>query len=228
MDIEKMIKGTEGFSIKLLSDRIYKVIREKIIYGEFSPGEHIVELEIAKMFSTSQAPVREAFSRLQKEGLLVSIPYKGNFVYQLDEEEVKEIFRLRYMVEKMAVEAMFERWDNKHSQALHEIMIKMDDAARSNMLTDTVEADLAFHRYICCNASDYNNIINAWEMWVGKISLLITNYDKKLVEDESLDITLQHHRAIYDAFNSGDKDVLLNAFEQHWSLILSSNLQTDQ
>jgi Transcriptional regulators len=219
-----MSNNTTGFNKEplnkeLLSDSIYKAIREKIIEGDFAPGEHIVELEIARAFSTSQAPVREAFRQLQREGLVVSIPYKGSFICEVHDDEVNEIYRLRYSIEKIATEEMLKRWNEKHSQALHAILANMTKSVKNNLLADLVEADLSFHRYICRNSSDYENIINIWEILVGKTCLAIANFDKGLVERGNIDVTLNHHKDMVKAFDSADKGKLMQSFENHWSLI---------
>ena len=202
-----------------LSDTIYKIIRKKIIAGEFSPGEHIIELEIARAFNTSQAPVREALRQLQREGLIISVPYEGSFICEVHDDEAKEIFQLRYGIEKTAAEAMLKRWSEVHSQALRDILKNMEEAVKNNLLADLVDSDLSFHRYICRNSSNYTVIINTWEMMVGKAGLAIMNSNKRLLEQGNISVTLQHHRDMIEAFDSADYEKLMQAFENHWSII---------
>ena len=211
------------FSKELLSDAIYKAIRTKIIEGGFTPGEHLIELEIAKAFHTSQAPVREAFRQLQREGFIVSIPYKGNYVYDVQEEEIREIYTLRNLIEKIAVKAMFTRWNDQHSQILRNTVKEMEQAAEKGSLMDLIESDLAFHRYICRNASDYTNIICSWEMWAGKMSVVMASYDRRLEAAGSLSVTVHHHLDMIKAFDAANEEKLMQAFENHWSLIFGSN-----
>ena len=51
-------------SRELLSDQAYDVIRNGIIDGSFSPGEQLVEYQLARQLGISQAPVREALRKL--------------------------------------------------------------------------------------------------------------------------------------------------------------------
>ena len=72
--MEKMIKNYS------LADQVYNFLKDLIIKGELKPGERIVELEVAKTYDVSQAPVREALSRLSKEGFVIHHRNKGTFV----------------------------------------------------------------------------------------------------------------------------------------------------
>lgn len=63
-----------------LSDQIWSLLKESIIKGELKSGDRILELEVAKMYNVSQAPVREALLRLKKEGFVIHYPNKGTFV----------------------------------------------------------------------------------------------------------------------------------------------------
>ena len=63
-----------------VSCRICETIREKILTGEFKPGQRMVEAKVAKSFGVSITPVREAFSTLVKQGLLTTFPYCGTYV----------------------------------------------------------------------------------------------------------------------------------------------------
>ena len=203
---------------ELLSDSIYRVIRRRILEGQYSPGEHIVELDIARAFDTSQAPVREAFRQLQREGIIVSIPYKGNFVSKVSDDEVREIYHLRYLIEKVVVEEMLSRWNESYSQDLRAIVEDMESAAQNNRLADLVEADLAFHGYLCRNASDYKNMINIWEILVGKSSLAIAKFNKQLAEEGNIDAAVTDHRDMVEAFDASNSEKLMQVFEKHWSI----------
>jgi len=50
--------------------QIYVGLRQRIVRGEIPPGTALSEAEIARRFSISRQPVREAFIKLAEEGLL--------------------------------------------------------------------------------------------------------------------------------------------------------------
>ena len=48
--------------------------------GDFEPGEHLVEDQLAAALRVSRQPVREAFRRLESDGLLTQMPQCGAIV----------------------------------------------------------------------------------------------------------------------------------------------------
>ena len=56
---------------KPLRDRVYEIMRHQILSGQFQPGQHLAEEQLAEQFGVSRTPVREAFQRLKIEGLVV-------------------------------------------------------------------------------------------------------------------------------------------------------------
>lgn len=62
----------KGFrdSAKKLSDRTYEVLEAEIVSRNLKPGTMLKEEEIARRLNVSTIPVREAFNKLEKEGLI--------------------------------------------------------------------------------------------------------------------------------------------------------------
>lgn len=64
--------------------RIYEVVRERIVSGEYGPGFRVVIDAVAEEFDVSALPVREAVRRLEAEGLIVYRPNAGAHVAPAD------------------------------------------------------------------------------------------------------------------------------------------------
>ncbi|CAM5216199.1 DNA-binding transcriptional regulator, GntR family OS=Bosea thiooxidans OX=53254 GN=SAMN05660750_01446 PE=4 SV=1 [Bosea thiooxidans] len=75
--------------------RIAKALAERIISGAIEPGARLRQDHVAKEFATSHVPVREAFRRLEAQGLAVSEPRRGVRVASFDLAEVKEVALMR-------------------------------------------------------------------------------------------------------------------------------------
>ena len=71
----------------------------QIFGGVLKPNDGVTESEIASQMGISRAPVREALRELQKDGLIVSYPRKGTYVADITEEDLKEIYTLRALLE---------------------------------------------------------------------------------------------------------------------------------
>jgi DNA-binding GntR family transcriptional regulator len=52
------------------ADAVYEALQNAIMSGRIAPGEHLRQQEIAARWGVSQTPVREAFRRLESEGLV--------------------------------------------------------------------------------------------------------------------------------------------------------------
>ncbi|NHB85998.1 GntR family transcriptional regulator [Tessaracoccus sp. HDW20] len=79
MSREANVSTSERFVLSkaLLSDQIYDLLRRELLANERPPGSRLVESEIARQLSVSQAPVREALRRLTHEGMVMQIPRRG-------------------------------------------------------------------------------------------------------------------------------------------------------
>jgi DNA-binding GntR family transcriptional regulator len=71
------------------------------------PGNWLPEVELAKRFGVSRSPVREALQALEKEGTVISEPYKGAVIRPLSPEEVLDIAELRLAVITLAAKAAY-------------------------------------------------------------------------------------------------------------------------
>jgi len=80
----------------------YRALRDAIRAGRIPPGPHIRELEVAKWLKISRTPVREAFHRIISEGLLVSGPWNGVMVAELDREQLVDLYAVREALEGAA------------------------------------------------------------------------------------------------------------------------------
>jgi DNA-binding GntR family transcriptional regulator len=74
-------------------------IRQRILSGEFAPGEPLRQEALADELGVSRVPIREAITRLTGEGLLFNVPHKGAYVAQLSIAEVQETFEIRLRLE---------------------------------------------------------------------------------------------------------------------------------
>lgn len=86
---------------KTTSEQAYQRLRRAIIDGEFAPGERLTEVAVAASFGISRTPVREAFARLTKDGLLRNS--RGAGVEVMDPTlELVDIYSIREAIEGCA------------------------------------------------------------------------------------------------------------------------------
>lgn len=94
---------------RTVADEVYHALKRDIITLRHQPGASLTEAALARTYGTSRVPVREACRRLQQEGLMTAIPYKGYFVSQISLKEIGDCFDLRTALEIFAAERTIDR-----------------------------------------------------------------------------------------------------------------------
>jgi len=84
-------------------DRIADVLRTRIVRGEIAGGTALRQDHVAEEFASSHVPVREAFQRLEAQGLAISLPRRGMRVTTLSSASVKEAVEMRAALEVLAL-----------------------------------------------------------------------------------------------------------------------------
>lgn len=128
-----------------LAIRISRALAERIISGVLEPGARLRQDHIAAEFGASHVPVREAFQRLESQGLAVSEPRRGVRVAAFQLGEVREVAEMRAALEGLAL---------RHA-APHLTRAILDQAEEVNRageraadVTTWEEANRRFHRLI--------------------------------------------------------------------------------
>jgi DNA-binding GntR family transcriptional regulator len=132
----------------LLSGQIYESLRAQIISGARTPGERLVESDIARVLSVSQAPVRDALKRLAHEGLVLHLPRRGNFVASISEEEAKRTYLVREPLEEIAAREFCAHARPSALAALEDALEEMRMAAAAADQVRLIDADVNFHRIV--------------------------------------------------------------------------------
>jgi|SRR5271157_3281690 len=83
---------------------IFIEVRRAIIMGHHKPGERLDLETIARQYSTSVTPVRDAFQMLAQEGLVKIKPRSGYFVAQTNLKQLRDLLDLRRVLELAAIE----------------------------------------------------------------------------------------------------------------------------
>ncbi len=91
------------------AETVYLACKRDITVLRHAPGAALTEQGLAELYGTSRVPVREACRRLQQEGLLDAVPYKGYFVTRVSLGEIRDCFELRQVLEVHAVTSALER-----------------------------------------------------------------------------------------------------------------------
>ena len=114
-----------------LKDAAYEALREAITNLDLAPGQAISENMLVQQFGVSKTPIRAALGRLEAEGMVETIPFRGTFVSSVGEEDAADLIELRIALEVTAVKAACTRGTDEQIGEMLEVARRasLDEAA---------------------------------------------------------------------------------------------------
>lgn len=201
-------------SRELLSDQAYDVIRKSIIDGTFAPGEQLVESQLARKLSISQAPMREALRKLSHEGLVTTIPRRGSFVTEVSEKQAEQAREVRCSLEELAARLTAGRLNDLHAQRLRDIVNEMWKAARKRDIAAFRIHDTAFHRTVM-EASGNEYLPRLWGQIEPSLHSLQVVSSPRFAGDWKA--MAQAHADLIDVLEGDDPEAAGRRFRDHVS-----------
>jgi len=124
------------------STAVTRLLRQSLDRGRWASGEPLRQEEIAAELGVSRVPVREALFQLQAEGLLRMVPNKGMYVRTVSAGELRELFRLRGVIEGDVLTEAVPLHMAATINRLETIQAALDKAAA---VADWIAGDREFH-----------------------------------------------------------------------------------
>jgi DNA-binding GntR family transcriptional regulator len=137
----------EGIPVPL-SVHIFQILREQIITGKLEEGARLNELLLQKTFGTSRSPIREAFHRLETEGLVEISPRRGAFVRSISAGDVIEATAVRSCLEALALRLAPRPIPPARLEELSKILHLMNEAVDKRDIEGFTRHHWRFHRGI--------------------------------------------------------------------------------
>jgi DNA-binding GntR family transcriptional regulator len=146
------------------SRRIAEHLREQILAGRLSPGERIVQDEIAEQFGASRLPVREALRILESSGLVTLRSSTGAWVATMEQRDCEMAYKIRERVEPLALVESLTALSDADIDRLEEIQAQIE---ASDDVEDFLRLDRELHTltYSGCTVTELNSMVNRyWDM----------------------------------------------------------------
>jgi DNA-binding GntR family transcriptional regulator len=128
-----------------LRQSVYESLVELVIAGRLSPGQHLVETELAKQLGVSRQPVREALHRLEAEGWVDLRPNQGAFVHVPTGREVSELLDARELLEAETARLAAHAASPDDVAELRRICQQGEEAVRHHNIGRFVALNNEFH-----------------------------------------------------------------------------------
>ena len=186
-------------------------LRRAIITGDLKPGEQVLRDALAERFGVSRVPLREALKILEGEGQVVYRPHRGYFVAELDLADLREVYRIRDLLESEAVAVAVEKITPDDLDRLQEALEEVERAAATGDLVAMTEANRRFHFGLieCADMPRLSRLVRIlWDATdVYRSRYYADDRHRRHVHDE--------HRAVIDAVRAGDAAGAVSLLRQH-------------
>ncbi|MGH9102771.1 MAG: GntR family transcriptional regulator [Acidimicrobiales bacterium] len=129
-----------------LHQRIYRALREQVVRGDFKPGELLSEAELARTWSVSRSPIREAIRQLEQDGLVRWSPRRGATVTRITVAGVRDVYEVREALESLGAALAAERASADDIVRMRELAAGVEDAQDAGDNMSAIMLDDELHR----------------------------------------------------------------------------------
>lgn len=140
---QKELSGIE--SNKPIRQITYETLKYAIITGEISAGSRLIETEYAEKLHISRTPLREAFRKLELDGLVEYVERRGVVVRAFTIEDVEEIFTIRNSLMMLIVPSIIQNVTDAHLESLRSILTRMDVSQAAEDAAELALLNRDFH-----------------------------------------------------------------------------------
>jgi DNA-binding GntR family transcriptional regulator len=186
-----------------------RVLRERIRDGELKPGERIQVEEVARELGMSQTPVREALRLLQADRLIDYQTHRGAVITEVPADTLVEIFRLRCLLEPLAVRLAVPHLTGSKLEALETRHREFVALAETESAPRVSELNHAWH----------------WEIYEASGSVFMMDFVRRLWDafpwrtvrllPGAGPTSMADHEAVMVAIRTGDADAAGEAMLAH-------------
>lgn len=188
-------------------------LRRAIVTGELRPGEQVLQDALAERFGVSRVPLREALKILEGEGQVTYRPHRGYFVARLDLDDLREVYRIRDLLESEAVSVAIERISPADLDAA---ALALEDVARASQAGDVhamTEANRRFH-FTLIDAAGMPRLSRLLRIMWDATDVYRSLY---YAEDDHRSAVNDEHRQALEAVRSGQAEQAVAVLRAHRS-----------
>lgn len=135
-----------------LGRKVHKVLKSMIINGDLRSGEKLLQDELAERLGVSRTPLLFAFSKLEQENLVETIPRRGAYVRRYSQRELIDIYDIRCRLEPLAARDAAINATDEELEGLAELVATFDAAMQRGDAQALKRTDYDFHMELlrCC------------------------------------------------------------------------------
>ena len=198
---------------RTIVDDIFDHLHGEIASLRLKPGDRISEADIASKFGVSRQPVRDAFSRLANQDLLLIRPQRATEVRRFSMREIEKSRFVRAAVEKEVLRNAARNCNDEGGALLDKELKKQAHSIEIEDFDSFGILDYEFHKLLCHIAkADYAaEVILLEKSKVDRLCML------SLTKKDQMPALVRDHTAIVEAVKNHDVDGAVEAGTRHLS-----------
>ncbi|HUX20512.1 MAG TPA: GntR family transcriptional regulator [Spirochaetia bacterium] len=196
------------FEYEDLQQKVYKAIKEMMLTGELKANEKLAQETLARRLGVSRTPILAAFSKLEKDMLVVNLPRRGVFVRQFSTSELVDIYDIRVRLESLGALQAANHVNEENIARLRALAARFAECIDGDRIESIKEADYSLHMEIMRQGES----AFLFEMISTFNIVLIANHKGLQKDPRKSDA---EHRRIIDAIAVGDGERAEQAMYEH-------------
>jgi DNA-binding GntR family transcriptional regulator len=184
-------------------ERVYRTLRNQVMFGELPPGQALTLRGIGATFGVSMTPAREAIRRLVAEGALTMSSSGRITTPEINRERIEELAAIRALLETELATRALPRAHPALIDRLRLINSTVDQMVAKQDAMGYIRANLEFHRTIYLRAQAPAMLAMVETVW-----LQLGPTMRQLYSTMQHSGRLGHHREILAALRAGDEAAL--------------------
>lgn len=194
-----------------LQSQLHAAIVERIISGDLSAGQRLVEEELAQTYNVSRTPVREVLFALQKDGLVERVKNQGAKVVSFTADDVEEVFDVRQALECFCIPCVIRTVKLNDLLELEHRIEALDQGTGPKWSEKQAAVDMDLHALIK-NGSRNRRLIAS----VDRLSLLLHSLQLAgYRNEEHVRQSAREHLEIIRALLRRDADLAKQSLADH-------------
>ena len=191
---------------------VYEHLREKIIRGEWLPGQTIAVDDLIAEYGVSRTPVLQALRRMEANRMITITKTGHHIVPSFTEKQLRDLIEMRLLLEEQAIEDMASSDSWIPICELREIANVCADYNRAGDTVQARENDLLFHSQLV--ESVQNSYLSDLYLRIQG-QFMVANYLITSHTPEQERVAADDHLQILNALEDGDFQLAGGIMQDH-------------
>jgi DNA-binding GntR family transcriptional regulator len=185
-----------------LRRRVFAIIEEAVLNGNYAPGESLTESRLAGELGVSRTPIREALTQLEHEGLVQLVPNKGAVVTGISQKDIQDIYAIRMMIEGLAARWAAENIGDEELRELQEAIDLEEFYTSKGDIGKLMSLDSNFHQilYRASKSRPLQYMLHTFHHYIQRAR------SQSIAAPGRAQLALEEHKAILQAIRERDGD----------------------